>query len=135
MLDRLFVYGTLMSAAAGAPMGVAQRARLAGESHALGAATIAGRLIDLGHYPGLLPPLTAGDLVHGELLALRSPSATFAWLDRYEMIEPDSADNEYAREVRRVHLAGDAAAIETWVYLYIRPAPHAVPVAGGRWQR
>ena len=49
--DLLFVYGTLMRVSRAA-MGVRPRARLNREARFVGAATVHGRLFDLGAYPG-----------------------------------------------------------------------------------
>ena len=76
----LFVYGTLMSRARGL-LGASQRARLGLKGTSLGEATIAGRLVDLGTYPGLLEPAAAGDIVHGELFRLDRPEEVMSWLD------------------------------------------------------
>lgn len=128
----LFVYGTLMSAAASA-LGRAQRQRLAREGRLLGVATTAGRLVDLGRYPGLVSPEQPGDVVHGEVLELADPQRSLRWLDDYEGIFPgDHAHNEYARDEREVVLAtGDR--ILAWVYLYRQPITSAKLIASGSW--
>jgi gamma-glutamylcyclotransferase (GGCT)/AIG2-like uncharacterized protein YtfP len=129
----LFVYGTLMTRASGR-LGAVQRARLAHKGTSLGAATIAGQLIDLGTYPGLLAPAAPDDVVHGELFKLDQPDEVIAWLDSYEGIpsEPTPHD-EYARVLvpARPAAGGEVAA---WVYRYRGGTASRFPViAGGRW--
>lgn len=99
----LFVYGTLLPGPWGAAMGRGERERLGRESIVLGAAVIAGRLVDLGPYPGLIGAAVTDDVVHGELLRLIDPAATLRWLDDYEGIgRGGPAGDEYVRERRAV---------------------------------
>ena len=128
----LFVYGTLMTRARGM-LGASQRARLGRDGTSLGAATIAGRLVDLGTYPGLLAAATANDVVHGELFRLDRPDEILSWLDAYEGIpgEP-TPDDEYARILVSARLASgeDLAA---WVYCYRGKTSGFPAIASGRW--
>ena len=67
MLDRLFVYGTLMRGY-DHPM-----SRLLSDSaEYLGEAQCRGRLYLLKHYPGLVMSDLPSDIVHGELFRLKS---------------------------------------------------------------
>jgi len=99
----------------------------------LGEGTCAGRLIDLGDYPGLLASGTAGQIIHGEIIRLRDPAATFAWLDAYEDIDPaDPSAGPYRRGLRPVRL-DRARTVLCWLYL-LRQAPRgAAPVRNGDW--
>ena len=84
--QRLFVYGTLTSTAAG-DYGQAARLRLIREATLRRlSATTRGQLYELGQYPGLVPSSAATDIVHGELLLLSDPAATLPWLDEYERL-------------------------------------------------
>ncbi len=82
MTVTLFVYGTLRRVSPH-PMArfLAERARFIGE------ATVAGRLYDLGHYPGMLEADAAADLVMGDVYELSDGVQTMEELDRYEMVE------------------------------------------------
>lgn len=132
--DSLFVYGTLMTAAASSPLGQSQRAQLQAVSRSIGPATISGLLYDLGSYPALVADDAAGGRVHGEVLLLASPDATLAWLDIYEGIDADRPEaNEYARIRRQVKLA-DGSLIEAWVYVYCRSIVGLPLIKSGRWQ-
>ena len=128
----LFVSGTLMSAAAGR-LGRAERERLQRQSDSLGAATVCGRLHDLGSYPGLVASDDAADVVHGEVFALRDATASLRWLDAYEgLIAGNHDSNEYQRAVRPVRLASGSE-LTAWVYLYARGPATARVLADGRW--
>ena len=128
MTEYLFVYGTLMSTA-GHPMGQ----RLAREARRVSAASIAGRLYDLGKWPGLVDSDSIRDRVHGEVYQIANP-ASFRWLDAYEgILEAGATPSEYARVVRRIRLE-NGGEIAAWVYLYQWDIVSARPVPGGRWQ-
>lgn len=130
--EHLFVYGTLMSSSSDA-MGQAARSRLFGEATRVAAASAPGRLVDLGAYPGFIRDDCAATLVHGELLRLRDPDLTFAWLDVYEGIDPGpGAANEYLREVSLVYL-GDGSRVAAWLYRFALDAARFPLIASGRW--
>jgi gamma-glutamylcyclotransferase (GGCT)/AIG2-like uncharacterized protein YtfP len=131
----LFVYGTLMSEAAGT-LGRAERDRLARESRKLGPAAVAGaRLYDLGRYPGLVETGDPDDIVHGEVIELIDPRLTFPWLDAYEGIVPGDHDqSEYARLERPIRLA-NGETLRAAVYVFRRDAARFAPIPGGRWKR
>lgn len=131
MSSNLFVYGTLMSVSRGS-MGAEQRARLAGESRALGAAVLQARLYDLGRYPGAVESADPQAAVHGEALALDEAAATLAWLDVYEGLVPGDPDPEYARRVCPIRLA-NGTDTSAWVYLYRWPTHRGRLIAEGRW--
>lgn len=128
----LFVYGTLMRAAASA-CGHAQRARLHAAAVWLGPATVRGRLHDLGAYPGLAAGDDAGDVVHGELLRLDTPASVLPWLDAYEGIVAGAPDNEYERVRAEARLAGGET-VTAWVYVCRRDVSALPRIAGGRWR-
>ncbi|MEZ4217613.1 MAG: gamma-glutamylcyclotransferase family protein [Myxococcota bacterium] len=120
-MERLAVYGTLR-----ARFG---RHRELGLEHALvplGACRIAGRLVDLDAYPGLVP----GDgLVEAELFGIRD-ARVLARIDAYEGYEP--ARPERSLFTRRwVRLARPS--LGAWVYAYARDATGRAVVASGCW--
>jgi gamma-glutamylcyclotransferase (GGCT)/AIG2-like uncharacterized protein YtfP len=130
---RLFVYGTLMSIAAG-DYGQAARLQLRQEApHRVGAHTF-GQLFELGRYPGMVTSTVSDDVVHGEVLLLTQPQSTLAWLDEYEAIStaPD-ANNEYVRQTIRVTVPGGMT-IGAWAYIYTKPVQGLVRLASGRWR-
>ncbi|MGI9520287.1 MAG: gamma-glutamylcyclotransferase family protein [Hyphomicrobiaceae bacterium] len=132
MTKYLFVYGTLMSRAKG-ELGTDQRRRLAAESHLLGEARINGRLFNLGNYPALGLEKTRSPFAYGELLDLHDPTATFAWLDTYEGLDPTNlAQNEYRRVVHSVELLSSGST-KAWVYALNVRVDEQQLIESGRW--
>jgi gamma-glutamylcyclotransferase (GGCT)/AIG2-like uncharacterized protein YtfP len=115
-------------------LGKVQRERLARESHALGAATLAGaRLYVLGRYPGLVESGVASDVVHGEVVELTDPARTLPWLDAYEgVIAGNPDESEYVRLQRTVRLA-HGTELSAWVYVLLKDVAHGRAIASGRW--
>ncbi len=131
-LDHIFVYGTLLGTARGA-YGRAERRRLTLEGERLGPATVPGRLLDLGRYPGLIAEGESGDVVHGEVVRLRTPGPTLAWLDAYEGLTAGGGEaDEYVRE-RLVASLGGGGGIAVWTYRYRGPTGGLPLLRGGRW--
>jgi gamma-glutamylcyclotransferase (GGCT)/AIG2-like uncharacterized protein YtfP len=129
----LFAYGTLMQAARGWRIGQSQRDRLAREGALVGAASVSGRLLDLGDYPGLVLTGDGDSRVHGEVVHLAAPERSFRWLDAYEGIVPgDHAHNEYARIVTDAMLA-DGRILPVWLYVFQQEVSGRPAVPGGRW--
>ena len=140
MLQNLFVYGTLMRAAAECRLGRSERARLEAAGEWLGLARINGCLYDLGAYPVVVAPpaevatLANDTTVHGEVFRLRAPAMTFRWLDIYEGISPGkTTGTEYTRAIAKVHL-DDGDQIEAWLYRNIGPIGRARHIPNGRWR-
>lgn len=130
--EHLFVYGTLMSAAAD-PMGIAARARLSQEAIRVAPAVVTGALYDLGRYPGLVAGGASGNVVHGEVVKLHDPARSLVWLDAYESIDPrPGAHNEYVRDEIPVTLE-DGSSVAAWVYRYILDADGFPLIPSGRW--
>ena len=111
------VYGTLMRgfALAGTPPRLVQLASLLRDR---GPCVIAGQLVDLGDYPGLVP---GAGRVAGELYELLDPAA-LRELDAYE-------GSQYARRIVRL-LEPDA---EAWTYMYTGSLHGRRVIAGGSW--
>ena len=130
MSTYLFVYGTLRQGA-GHPMHRLLSAGAEPAAEAMGRATYAGRLFDLGRYPGAVPDPTGNWQVTGELYRLRQPESVLEALDQYEGCAPHSPQpHEYRRAMQTVRLAnlpkGEAThqqdeAVQAWVYIYNAP--------------
>ena len=118
----LFIYGTLMP-------GLRLEAEMQGAEH-LGPARVPGRLVDVGHYPGLLH---GQGLVSGEVY--RVSDAQLARLDAVEeVVHGDRGASLYWRErvtVREGVLAGQ----QVWTYVYNRPVDGLTPIAHGDYRR
>jgi gamma-glutamylcyclotransferase (GGCT)/AIG2-like uncharacterized protein YtfP len=112
----LFTYGTLMR-------GYGLHAVLAPGAEAIGEGTARGRLLDLGHYPGLVD---GRGRVHGEVYRLDDPEL-LAVLDREE---------GYNFERRRASVTlADGRRVRAWVYRYRGPRERATPIADGNYRR
>ncbi len=106
-----FVYGTLRKGASkDLREFMGKRVKL------LGRATAVGRLYDLGAYPGMLEPVSAGDRVCGELYELDDVESTLTRLDEYEGSNATSGAL-FERFLASVRLDGGGE-VEAWVYLY-----------------
>jgi len=113
----LFTYGTLRR---GAPM----HGLLEGRTTWLGRASAAGRLLDLGAFPGLVPAQRPGDVVHGDLFAIEEEQreALLDALDRYE-------GASFERVQQRVD--GPEGPVRAWVYRYRGDTDGRPVLAGG----
>ena len=122
MLDRVFVYGTLMEG---------------GVFHGLVApfvveivpARVSGTLLDLGSYPGWV---AGPGTVHGEVLTLHPIEAVLPAVDELEDFHGTGEPyNLYERETVRVET--DDGPTLAWVYRFCGTTEGAKPVPGGRW--
>ena len=122
MTQLLFIYGTLMP-------GLRLEAQMQG-ARFVGPAHIAGRLIDVGRYPGLLH----GDgQVTGEVYEVGD--AHLARLDGVEgVVSGDRAASQYWREEVTV-LSGPLQGQRAQTYLYNRPVDGCTPIAHGDYRR
>jgi gamma-glutamylcyclotransferase (GGCT)/AIG2-like uncharacterized protein YtfP len=128
--DYLFVYGTLRRAC-----GHPQQRLLAEGAGFEGPATFAGRLYDLGRYPGAVPDPAARPPVLGELYRMRDPQALLPLLDRYEgCTDRYDPAAEYRRE-RQVVVREDGTAVPAWIYLYNRPTAGLRRIDSGDYLR
>jgi gamma-glutamylcyclotransferase (GGCT)/AIG2-like uncharacterized protein YtfP len=112
MPQYLFVYGTLRRRSRH-PMA----RRLAQSASHVGAAKIAGRLFDLGRYPGLKEPTSGFDWVQGDVYDLGVDAArTLQEMDAYE-----NAESPPPTPYERLHAAvtlEDGRELTAWVYWY-----------------
>ena len=112
---RIFVYGTLRR---GAPM----HGLLEGRVRFLGEASVAGRLLDLGAFPGLVTPGSEADRVAGELFAIVEGQSDDL-LDAADRYEGESFQRSWER------VEGPDGPAEAWLYWYIgeRTGPDLAP--------
>jgi gamma-glutamylcyclotransferase (GGCT)/AIG2-like uncharacterized protein YtfP len=123
---RLFVYGTLRRDS-GHPM--AQF--LSRQGRFLGPARVAGRLYDLGRYPGLVGAAAPDDWVFGDLYELTEGAQTLAALDRYEDYDPaDPSSSLFERCLVKARLAAGEV-LTAWAYQFRRPVSEEKRIHSG----
>ena len=128
MLDRLFVYGTLMR---GFDHPMAQL--LSRGADFIGEARCQGRLYLVKQYPGLVLSGDPADVVFGELYRLRAPDELLREFDMYEACGEGFAEpTEYVRQMLPVTSEGRSVD-EAWTYLYNWPVAHLPRIASGRF--
>jgi gamma-glutamylcyclotransferase (GGCT)/AIG2-like uncharacterized protein YtfP len=112
----LFAYGTLMR---GYPL----HAVIARRTAFVGVASVPGRLLDLGRYPGLV---AGRGRVRGEIYRLRHP----------ELLAAVDREEGYNFERRRtVATLADGRRVRAWIYRYRGPRERAVPIPEGDYRR
>jgi gamma-glutamylcyclotransferase (GGCT)/AIG2-like uncharacterized protein YtfP len=128
MLDRLFVYGTLMR---GYEHPMAQL--LSRSAEFVGTAQCRGRLYLVKHYPGLLLSDQPDEVVHGELYRAYRPQELLATFDEYEGCGPGFAQpTAYLRQLLPVTLM-DGIVSKAWSYIYNWPVEETKRIASGRF--
>jgi gamma-glutamylcyclotransferase (GGCT)/AIG2-like uncharacterized protein YtfP len=128
MTTYLFVYGTLRRRSRH-PMAK----HLAAAARHVGAATIAGRLYDLGRFPGLKAPQSRDDIVHGDVYDLGADAVrTLQEMDVYENAE-SPPPTPYEREIVTVELI-DGQQVSAWVYWYRGPVDEQRYIVGGSFE-
>ena len=94
----------------------------------VGAATAAGRLYDLGRFPGMVEADGPDQWVHGDLYEAPE-EATIQELDRYENAGL-ARGMAYERKPAEVTLA-DGGCVEAWIYWYRGPVEEAQRIVSG----
>jgi gamma-glutamylcyclotransferase (GGCT)/AIG2-like uncharacterized protein YtfP len=110
----LFLYGTLMRGEPAHPL-------LAGRTTFVGAATVAGALVALGRFPGLV---AGRGRVHGEVLRLDTPEV-LPTLDEYEGYN--------FRRCAATATLESGPRVRVWLYRYRGPRGTVIP--DGDWRR
>ena len=126
LVSHVFVYGTLRAGQARAPLLMGARR--------VGVASVAGALVNLGSYPGLVAPSQANPRALGEVYVPADLPATLAVLDRVEGFAgyAAAADNLYVRTPMQVRME-EGQTVRAWTYLYARDPGNAPSVPGGDW--
>ncbi len=119
-VTRFFAYGTLRRAA---PM----HSLLGADVRFLDVARYGARLLDLGHFPGVVAPASARDIVIGELFLVHAAGSAevLARLDRYE------GEAFERREVPVTTEGGQE--LVAWVYHYQGDPARGRLVPSGDW--
>lgn len=121
----LFVYGTLRPVL----RHPAFDKHLAGHVQYIDQARCPGRLLDLGTFPGLVPPADADDEVVGDVLEVPEDDAeaVLDTLDRYE-------GPGFERTTTTVTLP-QGTGVEASLYTYEGPSGKGVAIQSGDWVR
>ncbi len=128
LTDCLFVYGTLMPASGHPAAG-----RLSRESRIVGPGSAAGRLYDLGAYPGAAASDMPADRVHGLVLKLNQPARTLSWVDAYEgASEKTPEPRSFERVIASVRLTSGRQ-LDAWMYYYCGALARARQLRTGRY--
>jgi gamma-glutamylcyclotransferase (GGCT)/AIG2-like uncharacterized protein YtfP len=130
MTHHLFVYGTLSPQHA--PPEIAATVR---RLRPVGAASVRGRLYDLGEYPGAILSKSSRSVIRGEVFELPSDAQTLSSLDNYEGFEPGKPSSSlFVRRIWPV-VMDDGTRLRCWVYVYNGDTRRALPVQSGRYAR
>lgn len=125
MSEYLFVYGTLRR---GQPLHFYLKG---GKSRFVGEGRIAGRLFDLGEYPGAISDTKRFSTVRGEVHELLTPDETLIVLDDVEGFDRKRPERSlFERKQVSVKLE-DGRRLDAWVYFYRRPLLTATEIPDG----
>ncbi len=123
MIDRVFVYGTLMR-------GGTYHGLVAPYVRDVQRGWVPGVLVNLGEYPGWVP---GAGRVQGEVFRLRPLEPALRLLDELEDYEgPGAEGNLYERVLVRV--GTPEGRTTAWAYRYVGPAGGLPVIPDGRWQ-
>ncbi len=129
MNRHLFVYGTLTPSRAPAEISAAVR-RL----KRVGAASVRGRLYDLGEYPGAVLSRTSPSVIKGQVFELPEDQQVLDSIDTYEGFDPDHPRGSlFVRKRWPVTLA-DGSRMTCWIYAYNRKPGDARLIASGSYR-
>jgi len=126
MCRHLFVYGTLHPNRA--PSGVANSMR---QLRRVGAASVRGRLYDLGEYPGAVLDSSSDAVIAGEVFEVPDDPVVLQALDEYEGFDPSNLKASlFVRTACAVKLA-DGRSLASWIYIYNQNLEAAPLIVGG----
>jgi gamma-glutamylcyclotransferase (GGCT)/AIG2-like uncharacterized protein YtfP len=122
--DKLFVYGTLRK-------GFDPHQYLKSSARFLGKGRIAGRLYDLGEFPGAVPSELPGDEVQGELYELGDLGRQLKALDEYEEFDPEHPEKSlFVRQKVDVRLE-NGERFKAWTYFLPKEPARATRIRSG----
>ena len=132
-IDQIVFYGTLMRGSRPF-LGAQENIPLLGEKiRFVRECQIAGRLFDIGRYPGLVETAIARHppQVDGELYEILD-TQVIDWLDEYEGFYRDAPD--ISRYIRKSVVLIDDADIRAWCYFYNAPIDDCEYIDSGSWR-
>jgi gamma-glutamylcyclotransferase (GGCT)/AIG2-like uncharacterized protein YtfP len=128
--DYLFVCGTLLPGRA--PREIAD---VASRLRSIGAATVKGRLYDLGAYPGAILDASTPQEISGWVFALPLDPSVLEALDDYENYNPHDPESCLFVRTRASVKLDDGRELECWMYVYNRDPGDAPLVPGGDYAK
>ena len=122
MTPFLFVYGTLLRTfESSMTRFLKENGKFVSEGR------VAGRLYDLGTYPGLILDDRSKMMIKGEIIELRDPQQVLLILDQYEGFDPNHpGQGEYRRAL--ISVKAGSHHFECWSYLYNRDTGQLKPI-------
>lgn len=130
MIKYLFLYGTLMQ-----PESDEEIALVVNRLHRIGAASVRGRLYDLGDYPGAVIDPSSNTSVRGELVELPEDESVLHALDRYEEFDPTNPQHSlFVRTKVRIQLTVGRN-VDAWMYVYNKHLGDAPVITGGTYSK
>jgi gamma-glutamylcyclotransferase (GGCT)/AIG2-like uncharacterized protein YtfP len=110
-------------------------ADVASRLRSIGAATVKGRLYDLGAYPGAILDTSTREKISGWVFALPRDQSVLEALDDYENYKPHDAEScLFVRKRASVKLE-DGRELQCWMYVYNRDPGAAPLVPGGDYAK
>ncbi len=136
MQDFLFAYGTILQGASDDRVAAA----INRYTERLDDGRVAGRLYDLGPYPGAVP-LAQGDprqeWIRGQILYVLDPTRVFHVLDPYEDCNPERPREGLYRRERVLALpeSNPESPVDCQIYWINKVPVHAQRIESGDWYR
>jgi gamma-glutamylcyclotransferase (GGCT)/AIG2-like uncharacterized protein YtfP len=127
--DYLFAYGTLLSGALEPQV----RSVLKRHCRVGPKASVPGRLIDLGTYPGALVADAPDQRIHGRVIELLAPQHALPVLDAYEGYRAEAPRQSLYVRARVTAALEDGGTVECWIYWLTRPPRPLRLIPGGDW--
>lgn len=125
-MNRLFVYGTLLQ---GTNHSMAQFLTL--HSTVLGNGCFAGKLYDVGSYPGAIWNASSRSNVHGQVVELLDVDLVLEHLDVYEGIDLSNPNpDQYERVILPVKME-TGVMMDCYVYVYSWPVTGLAHIVSG----
>jgi gamma-glutamylcyclotransferase (GGCT)/AIG2-like uncharacterized protein YtfP len=122
----LFVYGTLMNTEAEPSASLMKGCSIFCKGK------FAGKLYDLGEYPGAVLSSKGEEFVYGDIVFMKTPEITIRLLDDYEGFGDDQEQpNLFVRKLIEVETANGKTAC--WVYLYNLPVKGFKQIISGKY--
>jgi gamma-glutamylcyclotransferase (GGCT)/AIG2-like uncharacterized protein YtfP len=99
----------------------------------VGEGSIAGRIYNLGEYPGAVPDPHSERTIFGRVFELRNPEGMLLVFDDYEGYRKDApSESLFVRQQLMIRLEGGRR-IRAWMYVYQGICDGRAEITSGRW--